>query len=122
MHYIVEPSKPDRASAHPVSRRGLLKGSTRASLAAAADVRGYIEEGTTTTPFDMVVLNKLDRFHLAMDVIEWVPGLGSKAAHLKQHFRDKLIEHRDYVGRYGKDMPEIQNWSWPYNTAGRAGD
>jgi len=85
-------------------------------------VRGYNEEGTTTTPFDMVVLNRLDRFHLAMDVIEWVPGLGSKAAHLKQHFRDKLIEHRNYVGRHGEDMPEIQNWSWPYNTAGRAGD
>jgi len=85
-------------------------------------VRGYNEEGTTTPPFDMVVLNRLDRFHLAMDVIEWVPGLGSKAAHLKQHFRDKLIEHRNYVGRHGEDMPEIQNWSWPYNTAGRAGD
>jgi len=85
-------------------------------------VRGYNEEGTTPPPFDMVVLNRLDRFHLAMDVIEWVPGLGSKAAHLKQHFRDKLIEHRDYVGRHGEDMPEIQNWSWPYITAGRSGD
>jgi len=85
-------------------------------------VRGYNEEGTTTPPFDMVVLNRLDRFHLAMDVIEWLPGLGSKAAHLKQHFRDKLIEHRDYVGRHGEDMPEIQNWSWPYITAGRSGD
>ena len=85
-------------------------------------VRGYNEEGTTTTPFDMVVLNRLDRFHLAMDVIEWVPGLGSKTAHVKQHLRDKLIEHRNYVGQHGEDMPEIQNWGWPYNTAARAGD
>jgi xylulose-5-phosphate/fructose-6-phosphate phosphoketolase len=62
-------------------------------------VRGYNEEGITTTPFDMVVLNRLDRFQLAMDVIEWAPGLGSKADHVKQHFRDKLIEHRNYVDR-----------------------
>jgi xylulose-5-phosphate/fructose-6-phosphate phosphoketolase len=74
-------------------------------------VRGYNEEGTTTTPFDMTVLNRLDRFHLAMDVIEWVPGLGSKAAHVKQHLRDKLIEHRIYVDRHGEDMPEVQNWA-----------
>jgi xylulose-5-phosphate/fructose-6-phosphate phosphoketolase len=84
-------------------------------------VRGFNEEGTTTTPFDMVVLNRLDRFHLAMDVIECVPGLGSKAAHVKQHFRDKLIEHRNYVDQHGEDMPEIQNWSWTGNTASRAG-
>jgi xylulose-5-phosphate/fructose-6-phosphate phosphoketolase len=76
-------------------------------------VRGFIEEGTTTTPFDMVVLNRLDRFHLAMDVIECVPKLGSKAAHVKQHFRDKLIEHRNYIDEHGEDIPEIQNWSWP---------
>jgi xylulose-5-phosphate/fructose-6-phosphate phosphoketolase len=75
-------------------------------------VRGYVEEGTTTTPFDMVVLNHLDRFHLAMDVIDRVPGLGARAAHAKQHFRDKLIEHRHYVGEHGEDMPEIQNWRW----------
>jgi xylulose-5-phosphate/fructose-6-phosphate phosphoketolase len=85
-------------------------------------VRGFIEEGTTTTPFDMVVLNRLDRFHLAMDVIERVPGLGSKAAHLKQHLRDKLIEHRTYVEAHGNDMPEIQNWGWRYGTAARTGD
>jgi xylulose-5-phosphate/fructose-6-phosphate phosphoketolase len=85
-------------------------------------VRGFIEEGTTTTPFDMVVLNRLDRFHLAMDVIEWVPGLVSKAAHVTQHFRDKLTEHRNYVNQHGEDMPEIQNWSWPYKTASRGGD
>jgi xylulose-5-phosphate/fructose-6-phosphate phosphoketolase len=83
-------------------------------------VRGFNEEGTTTTPFDMVVLNRLDRFHLAMDVIDRVPGLGAKAAHVKQHFRDKLTEHRNYVGQYGEDMPEIQNWSWPHETASRA--
>src|SRR5262245_5408798 len=85
-------------------------------------VRGFNEEGTTTTPFDMVVLNRLDRFHLAMDVIEWVPGLVSKAAHVTQHFRDKLTEHRDYVNQHGEDMPEIQNWSWPYKTASRGSD
>jgi xylulose-5-phosphate/fructose-6-phosphate phosphoketolase len=85
-------------------------------------VRGFIEEGTTTTPFDMVVRNKLDRFHLAMDVIERVPGLGAKAAHIKQHFRDKLIEHHAYVDEHGEDMPEIQNWGWPYKAAAEAGD
>ena len=85
-------------------------------------VRGFMEEGTTTTPFDMVVLNRLDRFHLAMDVIEWVPGLASKAAHVTQHLRDKLIEHRAYIDEHGEDMPEIQNWSWPHRTAARAGN
>jgi xylulose-5-phosphate/fructose-6-phosphate phosphoketolase len=85
-------------------------------------VRGFIEEGTTTTPFDMVVLNRLDRFHLAMDVLDRVPGLASKSAHLKQHFRNKLIEHRDYVEGHGEDMPEIRNWGWPYKTGARAGD
>jgi xylulose-5-phosphate/fructose-6-phosphate phosphoketolase len=85
-------------------------------------VRGFIEEGTTTTPFDMVVRNKLDRFHLAMDVIERVPGLGPRAAHVKQHFRDKLIEHRAYIDEHGEDMPEIQNWRWPYKTTAEATD
>jgi xylulose-5-phosphate/fructose-6-phosphate phosphoketolase len=75
-------------------------------------VRGYIEEGTTTTPFDMVVLNHLDRFHLAMDVIDRVPGLGARAAHARQRFRDRLIEHRHYVDAHGEDMPEIRNWRW----------
>ena len=84
-------------------------------------VRGYIEEGTTTTPFDMAVLNRLDRFHLAMDVIEHVPGLGSRAARVKQHFRNKLFEHRAYIRKYGEDMPEIQNWSWPYPAAAAGG-
>jgi xylulose-5-phosphate/fructose-6-phosphate phosphoketolase len=85
-------------------------------------VRGFMEEGTTTTPFDMVVLNKLDRFHLAMDVIERVPGLESKAAYVKQHCRDRLIEHRDYITQHGEDLPEIRNWGWPYGTAARGGD
>jgi xylulose-5-phosphate/fructose-6-phosphate phosphoketolase len=77
-------------------------------------VRGYKEEGTTTTPFDMVVRNDLDRFHLFADVIDRVPGLAESAAHLKQMVRDKLIEHDQYIRRYGQDLPEIRNWTWPY--------
>ena len=77
-------------------------------------VRGYKEEGTTTTPFDMVVLNDLDRFHLVGDVIDRVPKLGYVAAYAKQFIRDKLIEHKHYVTTYGEDMPEIQNWKWTY--------
>jgi xylulose-5-phosphate/fructose-6-phosphate phosphoketolase len=77
-------------------------------------VRGYKEEGTTTTPFDMCVMNDLDRFHLVMDVIERVPQLGASAAHVKQLMRDKRIEHKQYIYRYGDDMPEIKDWKWPY--------
>ena len=77
-------------------------------------VRGYKEEGTTTTPFDMVVRNDLDRFHLAGDVIDRVPKLGYTAAYVKQMLRDKLIEHKQYVTTYGQDMPEIREWKWPY--------
>ncbi len=75
-------------------------------------VRGYKEEGTTTTPFDMCVLNDLDRFHLVGDVFDRVPGLATRAAYAKQELRDKLIDHREYIRRYGDDMPEIKNWTW----------
>ncbi len=75
-------------------------------------VRGYKEEGTTTTPFDMVVLNDMDRFHLAMDVIDRVPRLGSSAAYAKQELRDKLIAHREYISRHGDDLPEVRDWQW----------
>jgi len=75
-------------------------------------VRGYKEEGTTTTPFDMVVRNDMDRFHLVEDVIYRVPGLGYRAAYLKQAMRDKHIEHRQYIQRYGEDMPEVRDWKW----------
>jgi len=75
-------------------------------------VRGYKEEGTTTTPFDMVVLNELDRFHLVMEVIDRVPKLGHRAAYLKQAMRDKLIDHKEYISQYGQDMPEIREWKW----------
>jgi xylulose-5-phosphate/fructose-6-phosphate phosphoketolase len=79
-------------------------------------VRGYKEEGTTTTPFDMVVLNDLDRFHLASDVIDRVPALGPRAAYAQQAIREKLIEHKQYIARYGEDMPEIRNWTWSVGT------
>ena len=75
-------------------------------------VRGYKEEGTTTTPFDMCVLNDIDRFHLVNDVIDRVPGLAQSAAYAKQAIRDKLIEHKEYVRRHGDDMPEIKDWTW----------
>ena len=75
-------------------------------------VRGYKENGTTTTPFDMVVMNDLDRFHLVGDVIDRTPGLGSRAAYVKQFLRDKLLDHKNYVDKYGQDMPEIRNWKW----------
>ena len=75
-------------------------------------VRGYKEEGTISTPFDMSVMNDLDRFHLAADVIDRLPQLGSRAAHLKQALRDKLIEHRQYINMFGTDMPEIKDWKW----------
>jgi xylulose-5-phosphate/fructose-6-phosphate phosphoketolase len=77
-------------------------------------VRGYKENGTTTTPFDMTVLNDLDRFHLAGDVIDRVPRLRDIAAHIKQDLRNKLIEHKRYIAIHGDDMPEIRDWKWPY--------
>jgi xylulose-5-phosphate/fructose-6-phosphate phosphoketolase len=83
-------------------------------------VRGYKEEGTTTTPFDMVVLNDMDRFHLVQDVIDRVPSLSVRAAYAKQAIAEKLIEHKEYIARYGDDMPEIQDWRWGGQAAGTA--
>jgi xylulose-5-phosphate/fructose-6-phosphate phosphoketolase len=77
-------------------------------------VRGYKEEGTTTTPFDMTVQNDLDRFHLAGDVVDRVPRLQRIGAHFKQFLRNKLVDHKQYVDDRGDDMPEIKNWKWPY--------
>jgi xylulose-5-phosphate/fructose-6-phosphate phosphoketolase len=75
-------------------------------------VRGYKEEGTITTPFDMAVLNDLDRFHLASDAVDRLPQLEARAGYVKQALRDKLIEHREYICEHGEDMPEILNWRW----------
>ena len=77
-------------------------------------VRGYKEEGTVTTPFDIVMLNDLDRFHLVMDVIDRVPGLGSRAADIRQLMADKRVEARAYTREHGDDSPEIKDWTWPY--------
>ncbi len=76
-------------------------------------VRGYKEEGTITTAFDMTVLNDMDRFHLVIDVIDRLPQIGSRGDYLRQQLRDKLVEHKQYIDRYGEDMPEIRNWAWP---------
>ncbi len=77
-------------------------------------VHGYKEEGTTTTPFDMTVLNDLDRFHLVIDVINRVPGLGTRCAHVKQDMRDMLVEHRQYIREHGDDLPAVRDWLWPF--------
>ncbi len=76
-------------------------------------VRGYKEEGTTTTPFDILMLNNMDRFHLVMDVIDRVPGLGSRAAHLRQRMADERLRHRAYTREVGDDMPDVRDWTWP---------
>jgi len=76
-------------------------------------VRGYKEEGTTTTPFDMLVLNDMDRFHLVMDVIDRVPGLGPRAALLRQQMTDARARHREWIVAHGEDMPEVAEWMWP---------
>ncbi len=84
-------------------------------------VRGYKEEGTTTTPFDMTVLNDMDRFHLVQDVIDRVPGLGHRAAHIRQAMRDRLSHHRRYIREYGQDMPEVRSWQWESPAPGTSG-
>jgi xylulose-5-phosphate/fructose-6-phosphate phosphoketolase len=76
-------------------------------------VRGYKEEGTTTTPFDLVMLNDMDRFHLVMDVIDRVPGLDERAAHVRQHMEDERLRHRAYTREAGEDRPDVRNWTWP---------
>src|SRR5213082_1255965 len=76
-------------------------------------VRGYKEEGTTTTPFDMVMLNDLDRFHLVMDVVDRVPSLGERAADLRQRMADERLRHRAYTREVGDDMPDVRDWVWP---------
>jgi xylulose-5-phosphate/fructose-6-phosphate phosphoketolase len=84
-------------------------------------VRGYKEQGTTTTPFDMVMLNDLDRFHLVIDVIDRVPGLLSKGGHVRQLMRDRRLACRDYTRRYGEDPPDISDWVWPYGRGSGGG-
>jgi xylulose-5-phosphate/fructose-6-phosphate phosphoketolase len=83
-------------------------------------VRGYKEEGTTTTPFDMVMMNDLDRYHLVMDVIDRVPGLGPRAGHVRQLMADSRTRARQYTREHGEDLPEVQHWTWPFGKeAGR---
>jgi xylulose-5-phosphate/fructose-6-phosphate phosphoketolase len=77
-------------------------------------VRGYKEEGTTTTPFDMVVLNDLDRFHLFIDTIERVPRFANVSAYMRDMAESKLLEHKNYIQQFGNDLPEIRDWKWPY--------
>jgi xylulose-5-phosphate/fructose-6-phosphate phosphoketolase len=76
-------------------------------------VRGYKEEGTVTTPFDMVVRNDMDRYHLVIDVIDRVPGLGVSAENVRQRMVDARARHREYVRAQGEDLPEVRDWSWP---------
>jgi xylulose-5-phosphate/fructose-6-phosphate phosphoketolase len=82
-------------------------------------VRGYKEEGTITTPFDMRVQNEIDRFNLVIDVLDRVPDFGSKGDYLKQQMKDKLIEHKQYIDKHGQDLPEIRDWKWGATAAGK---
>ncbi len=75
-------------------------------------MRGFNEEGTTTTPFDMAVLNGIDRFHLLIDVVERVPKLANKRAYIRDLAENKIMEHTNYIRQFGEDMPEIRNWKW----------
>jgi xylulose-5-phosphate/fructose-6-phosphate phosphoketolase len=77
-------------------------------------VRGYKEEGTITTPFDMTMMNDMDRYHLVLDVIDRVPGLGPRAARVRQEMVDKRFAARAYTREFGEDMPEVRDWKWPY--------
>lgn len=88
---------------------------------AGLHVHGYQEEGTTTTPFDMLVMNELDRFHLAIAAIDRLPELGSDASRARQRFRDRLIAHAAYIREHGEDMPKIRDWRWPYDAASEPG-
>jgi xylulose-5-phosphate/fructose-6-phosphate phosphoketolase len=81
-------------------------------------VHGFIEEGTTTTPFDMVVLNQLDRFHLAMSAVDRLPSLGGRVAEFKQALHHKLNAHAAFIREHGEDMPEIRDWTWPHDRTG----
>ena len=76
-------------------------------------MRGSKEEGTITTPFDMTVLNELDRFHLVMDTVDRLPQTGAKGIHLKRMLKDKLAEHRQHIVQNGEDLPEVRGWLWP---------
>ena len=80
-------------------------------------MRGYKEEGTTTTPFDMVMMNDLDRYHLVMDVMDRVPNVGPRAAYVRQAMVDRRLRARQHTRDTGEDLPEIQNWVWPFESA-----
>jgi xylulose-5-phosphate/fructose-6-phosphate phosphoketolase len=84
--------------------------------------RGYKENGTTTTPFDMVMLNDLDRFHLVIDVIDRVPGLSERYAELRQRMQDARLTARQYTREHGEDIPEVANWAWDHDSTGHAQD
>jgi xylulose-5-phosphate/fructose-6-phosphate phosphoketolase len=81
-------------------------------------VRGYLEEGTITTPFDMRVQNNLDRFHLVLDAINLLPSLGNRGSYLAQTMQDKLVEHKQYISAYGQDLPEVREWTWAESMTG----